>query len=81
MAQPASPGLQRINGALQTIKPKDQMGLRPMFNPVAITPDGKWMACTFGYAQWLSRCTVLASVGIRPKWRASSYGAFAEKQS
>jgi hypothetical protein len=28
----------------QTIQPKDQVGLRPMSNPVAITPDGKWMA-------------------------------------
>jgi eukaryotic-like serine/threonine-protein kinase len=28
----------------QTIRPKDQVGQRPMSNPVAITPDGKWMA-------------------------------------
>jgi hypothetical protein len=32
----------------QTIKPKDQVGLRVMYNPVAITPDGKWMAYTYG---------------------------------
>jgi hypothetical protein len=28
----------------QTIQPKDQVGLRPMTNPLAITPDGRWMA-------------------------------------
>lgn len=32
----------------QTIKPKEQIGLRPMTNPVAITADGKWMAYTYG---------------------------------
>src|ERR1700730_296990 len=43
LSETAQPGARRINGALQTIKPKDQIGLRPMFDPVAITPDGKWM--------------------------------------
>jgi hypothetical protein len=32
----------------QTIKPKDQVGLRVMYNPVAITPDGTWMAYPHG---------------------------------
>lgn len=32
----------------QTVKPKDQVGLRPMVNPTAITPDGRWMAVTYG---------------------------------
>jgi Tol biopolymer transport system component len=32
----------------QTIKPKDQIGLRWMVSPVAITPDGKWMAYAYG---------------------------------
>jgi len=32
----------------QTIRPKDQTGLRQMTNPVAITPDGKWMAYAYG---------------------------------
>jgi Tol biopolymer transport system component len=31
----------------QTIKPKDQIGLTPMNAPVAITPDGRWMAFTY----------------------------------
>lgn len=31
----------------QTIKAKDQVGLRPMGNPVAITPDGKWMVYAY----------------------------------
>ena len=31
----------------QVIRPKDQVGLRPM-NPVAITPDGKWIAYAYG---------------------------------
>jgi Tol biopolymer transport system component len=32
----------------QVIKPKDQIGLRANNNPIAITPDGKWMAYTYG---------------------------------
>ena len=32
----------------QTIKPRDQSGLRAMRNPVAITPDGKWIAYAYG---------------------------------
>ena len=32
----------------QTIRPKDRIGLRAMNNPVAITPDGKWMAYAYG---------------------------------
>lgn len=32
----------------QTIKPKDQVGLRQMNNAVAITPDGRWMAYQYG---------------------------------
>jgi eukaryotic-like serine/threonine-protein kinase len=28
----------------QTITPKDAVGLRPMVTPIAITPDGRWMA-------------------------------------
>jgi len=32
----------------QVIKPKDQVGLRPMVNAVAITPDGRWMAYQYG---------------------------------
>ncbi len=31
----------------QTIKPKDQIGLTPMNAPVAISPDGRWMAFTY----------------------------------
>jgi Tol biopolymer transport system component len=31
----------------QTIKPKDQIGLMPMNSPIAITPDGRWMAFTY----------------------------------
>ncbi len=31
----------------QTIKSMNQIGLRPMVNPVAITPDGKWMAYAY----------------------------------
>jgi Tol biopolymer transport system component len=31
----------------QTVKPKDQVGLRPMINQTAITPDGRWMAFTY----------------------------------
>ena len=32
----------------QTIKPKDQVGLRVIHNVVAITPDGKWLAYSYG---------------------------------
>jgi eukaryotic-like serine/threonine-protein kinase len=32
----------------QIIKPKDQIGLREMKNPIAITPDGRWMAYQYG---------------------------------
>jgi len=32
----------------QVIKPKDQIGLRANNNPVAITPDGIWMAYAYG---------------------------------
>jgi len=28
----------------QTITPKDAVGLRPMYVPIAITADGRWMA-------------------------------------
>jgi eukaryotic-like serine/threonine-protein kinase len=31
----------------QTLKPKEQVGLRPMINPVAVTPDGRWIAFTY----------------------------------
>jgi len=31
----------------QTLKPKEQVGLRPMITPVAVTPDGRWMAFTY----------------------------------
>ncbi len=31
----------------QTVKPKDQVGLRPMVTQTAITPDGRWMAFTY----------------------------------
>jgi hypothetical protein len=31
----------------QTVTPKDQVGLRPMTNPVSMTPDGRWMAFTY----------------------------------
>jgi Tol biopolymer transport system component len=31
----------------QTVKPKDQVGLRPMVTATAITPDGRWMAFTY----------------------------------
>lgn len=47
--------------AWQTIKPKDQIGLRPMIHPVAITPDGKWMA--YAYANELDQLYV--SDGLR----------------
>jgi hypothetical protein len=30
------------------IKPKDQVGLNPLATPIAITPDGLWMACHYG---------------------------------
>ena len=32
----------------QVIRPKDQIGLRANNNPIAITPDGKWMAYAYG---------------------------------
>ncbi|MDP9146027.1 MAG: serine/threonine-protein kinase [Acidobacteriota bacterium] len=32
----------------QTIKPKEQIGLRLMVSPVSITPDGRWMAYHYG---------------------------------
>jgi len=32
----------------QIIKPKDQVGLNPMITPIAITPDGRWMAYHYG---------------------------------
>jgi eukaryotic-like serine/threonine-protein kinase len=32
----------------QTIRPKEQIGLRSMSVPVGITPDGKWMAYAYG---------------------------------
>ena len=32
----------------QTIKPKDQVGLGAMKNPVSITPDGRWMVYAYG---------------------------------
>jgi Tol biopolymer transport system component len=31
----------------QAIKPRDQIGLMPMNPPIAITPDGRWMAFTY----------------------------------
>jgi len=31
----------------QAIKPKDQVGLRPMVGPVAVTPDGRWIAVAY----------------------------------
>ena len=31
----------------QTVKPKNQIGLRPMVEPTTMTPDGKWMAFTY----------------------------------
>jgi len=31
----------------QTVKPKDQVGLRPMVTPVSMTPDGRWIAFTY----------------------------------
>ncbi len=32
----------------QVIKPKEQIGLAPMSLPTGITPDGKWLAFTYG---------------------------------
>ncbi len=32
----------------QVVKPKDQVGLMPVYLPSGITPDGKWMAFTYG---------------------------------
>ena len=37
----------------QVLKPKDQLGLRPMIFPVGITPDGRWM--TFAYGNQLGQ--------------------------
>jgi Tol biopolymer transport system component len=37
----------------QTIKPKDQVGLRPMLIPTAITPDGHWIV--FNYTTQLGQ--------------------------
>jgi uncharacterized protein YbaA (DUF1428 family) len=37
----------------QTIVPKDQVGLRPMSNEIAITPDGHWMS--YAYRTQLSQ--------------------------
>ncbi len=31
----------------RVVTPKDQVGLRPMVTPTAITPDGRWMAFTY----------------------------------
>ncbi|HUA14818.1 MAG TPA: serine/threonine-protein kinase [Verrucomicrobiae bacterium] len=31
----------------QVLKPKEQIGLRPVATPVSITPDGRWMAYTY----------------------------------
>jgi hypothetical protein len=31
----------------QVIKPKDQVGLRPMVGPMAVTPDGRWIAVAY----------------------------------
>jgi hypothetical protein len=31
----------------QVIHPKEQVGLRPMVNPTAITPDGRWMVFAY----------------------------------
>jgi eukaryotic-like serine/threonine-protein kinase len=31
----------------QIIKPKDQVGLRPMVAPMAVTPDGRWIAVSY----------------------------------
>ncbi|WP_410964930.1 hypothetical protein, partial [Salmonella sp. SAL04286] len=32
----------------QVIRPKEQVGLRPMADPTAITPDGRWMVFAYG---------------------------------
>jgi Tol biopolymer transport system component len=37
----------------QTITPKDAVGLRPMYTPISITADGRWMA--FGYRTQLGQ--------------------------
>jgi serine/threonine protein kinase len=37
----------------QAIVPKDQVGLRPMINEIAITPDGRWMC--YAYRNQLSQ--------------------------
>jgi hypothetical protein len=31
----------------QVVKPKDQVGLRPMVSPMAVTPDGRWIAVAY----------------------------------
>jgi Tol biopolymer transport system component len=31
----------------QIVRPKDQVGLRPMISPIAITPDGRRIAFTY----------------------------------
>jgi Tol biopolymer transport system component len=31
----------------QVVKPKDQIGLRPMSVPSSITPDGRWIVFTY----------------------------------
>jgi hypothetical protein len=37
----------------QAIVPKDQVGLRPLKNEIAITPDGRWMS--YAYRNQLSQ--------------------------
>jgi len=37
----------------QVVEPKDQVGLRPMVSPMAITPDGRWIA--FAYSTQLGQ--------------------------
>jgi len=37
----------------QVVKPKDQVGLRPMVGPMAVTPDGRWIA--FAYSTQLGQ--------------------------
>ena len=32
----------------QVLRPKEQIGLRPVSSPTAITPDGRWIAFTYG---------------------------------
>jgi hypothetical protein len=40
----------------QSIKPKDQIGLRAMANSVAITHDGRWLAYQYGSQVGLTLC-------------------------